>query len=102
MSPEPSTYLEAGLSRLWKNYRWLLKACRHDPSEFAVHDLRVGARRMLGALDVLRPVRPRPPLRKLRRSVKGVLDALDDLRDVQVMLVELSKTPESIPQPAGL
>lgn len=94
--------VEAALTRSWTNYRALLKTCRSDRSEIAVHDLRVGARRMLGALDVIRPVKPRPPLGKLRRSFRGVLDALDDLRDVQVMLLELSRIPESLPRPAGL
>jgi len=91
--------LEAAFVQRWKEYRAQFKACRREPSEMAVHDLRVAARRLLGALDIIRCLKPRPRVRKPRSTVRGVLDALDDLRDVQVMLLELSKRPESIAEP---
>ncbi len=93
--------LEVGLVQRWKEYRSLLKASRTDVSEIAIHDLRVSGRRMLGALEIVRAVQPTARVRRVRRSIKSILDALDDLRDVQVMLLELSKTPESLPLPAG-
>ncbi len=101
MSGSAGFELDAALGRRWREYLSLLRACRLEPSETAVHDLRVSARRLLGALDVIRAVEPRPRLRRLRRAVKGILDALDDLRDVQVMLLGLSKTAEAAPPPAS-
>lgn len=94
-------HLEMAFVQRWQDYRARFKACRSQPSEMAVHDLRVAARRLLGALDIIRALKPRPRGRKIRTRVKSVLDALDDLRDVQVMLLELSKTPESIAQPTS-
>lgn len=99
MAETAGSDLDTALVQRWKDYRSQFKACRREPSEMAVHDLRVAARRLLGALDIIRSLKPRPRVRKVRGRVKNVLDALDDLRDVQVMLLELSKRPESIAEP---
>jgi CHAD domain-containing protein len=94
---QASTLLVAALDERWKNYRTQVKICRREFSEEAVHDLRVAARRLLAALDIVRALDPHPRIQKTRGFLKDQLDDLDDLRDVQVMLVEISETTQSLP-----
>jgi CHAD domain-containing protein len=91
--------LVAALDQRWQGYRSQLKVCQHEFSEAAVHDLRVGARRLLAALDIVRILDSQRGARKTRRILKKLLDDLDDLRDAQVMLLEMTKVTAS---PAGL
>jgi CHAD domain-containing protein len=86
------------LENRWKIYRSELKRCQKEPSEEAIHDLRVATRRLLALVDMLRAISPHPRLQKLRRAFKNQLDSLDDLRDTQVMLVEVSETVDELPE----
>ena len=86
------------LEKRWQNYRGELKRCRKEPSEEAIHDLRVATRRLLALVDMLRALVPHPRLGKLRSALKNQLDSLDDLRDTQVMLVEVSETLGELPE----
>jgi CHAD domain-containing protein len=86
------------LENRWKIYRSELKRCQKEPSEEAIHDLRVATRRLLALVDMLRAISPHPRLQKLRRALKNQLDSLDDLRDTQVMLVEVSGTVDELPE----
>lgn len=52
----------------------------------AVHDLRTSARRVLAALQALRPFVPRKRYRRLGRRIEKVLDRSGGLRDVGVEL----------------
>ena len=85
------------LERRWRTYFDELKRCRKEPSEVVIHDLRVATRRLLALIDMLREFSPHPRLQKLRRAFKKQLDGLDDLRDTQVMLVEVAKTLNDLP-----
>jgi len=86
------------LEQRWKTYRSELKRCQKEPSEEAIHDLRVATRRLLALMDMLRVISPHPRLQKLRRIFKSQLDSLDDLRDTQVMLVEVSDSIGNLPE----
>jgi CHAD domain-containing protein len=86
------------LEKRWQNYRGELKQCRKEPSEEAIHDLRVATRRLLALVDMLRALVPHPRLGKLRSVLKNQLDSLDDLRDTQVMLVDVSETFGDLPE----
>lgn len=86
------------LVKRWQNYRGELKRCRKEPSEEAIHDLRVATRRLLALVDMLRALTPHPRLGKLRSALKNQLDSLNDLRDTQVMLVEVSETIGDLPE----
>jgi CHAD domain-containing protein len=86
------------LENRWKIYRSELKRCQKEPSEEAIHDLRVATRRLLALVDMLRVISPHPRLQKLHRAFKNQLDSLDDLRDTQVMLVEVSEIIEELPE----
>jgi CHAD domain-containing protein len=82
----------------WQTYRKELKRCRNEPTEEAVHDLRVASCRLLALIDMFRDVAPHPRLKKLRRILKNQLDELDDLRDIQVILVDVSETLVDLPE----
>ena len=98
MMARTAKVLPVSLEERWKTYRAQLKACRHEFSEEAVHDLRVATRRLLALLDIARALDPHPRIQKARKEVKRQLDALDELRDVQVMLVEAVEALESMPE----
>ena len=84
--------------RRWEEYREQFEACRREFSEAAVHDLRVAARRFLAVHDMLRTWNPSQPFKTRGGDLKDQLDQLDDLRDCQVMLVELTKTAQDLPE----
>jgi CHAD domain-containing protein len=94
-TPQDGALLITALDERRENYRVQVRICRGEFSEEAVHDLRVSARRLLAILDIARTLDPHPHLQKARRTLKNQIDDLDDLRDVQVMLVEVSETPEN-------
>lgn len=97
IDPNTSLLIET-LENRWKTYRSELKRCQKEASEEAIHDLRVATRRLLALVDMLRAISPHPRLQKLRHTFKNQLDSLDDLRDTQVMLIEVSKTIEDVPE----
>ncbi|MGE5249579.1 MAG: phosphohistidine phosphatase SixA [Bacteroidota bacterium] len=79
-------------------FRKALKACREDPSEPAVHDLRAAMRRLLAALELLEFVLPQRRLQKLSGELKDQLDDLDDLRDTQAMLAAIPEQIDLVPE----
>jgi CHAD domain-containing protein len=94
--------LLTALDQRYEKYRAERKRCKDEFSEQAVHELRVATRRMLALIELLRAVTSQPRLKDLRRAFKEQLDSLDELRDTQVMLAEISKTIESLPDLACL
>jgi CHAD domain-containing protein len=98
ISNPPASLLLETLESRWRNYRGQFKRCRAEPSEEAVHDLRVAARRMLALIDLFRAFAPHPRIQKLRRILKDQLDDFDDLRDTQVALVEVTETLPELPE----
>ena len=87
-SRENTNFLQDMYKVRWRTYRSELKRCQAEPTEEAVHDLRVATRRLLALIDLLRDIAPNPRLQKLRQTLKKQFDSLNDLRDTQVMLVE--------------
>ncbi|HTP02763.1 MAG TPA: CHAD domain-containing protein [Anaerolineales bacterium] len=84
------------------HYRSQFQAARDAITEDSIHDLRVAARRLLAMLDILRTVDSAAPVKKLHRFLKDQLDELDDLRDAQVMLLEMDRILDNIPQLAPI
>jgi CHAD domain-containing protein len=95
---EANPFLPDFIDQRWEKYRADLKTCRAEFTETAVHDLRVATRRLLAALELIRALDPHPRIKKLCRRLKSQLDGFDTLRDVQVMLVDISKNIESLPE----
>jgi CHAD domain-containing protein len=86
------------LDQRWEKYQADLKTCHAEFTEVAIHNLRVATRRLLAALELIRTFDPHPRVKKLRRNLKNQLDGFDSLRDVQVMLADISKNIEGLPE----
>jgi len=97
-SKENTNILQETYKARWRTYRSELKRCQTEPTEEAVHDLRVATRRLLALIDLLQDIVPNPRLQKLRRTLKNQLNNLNDLRDTQVMLVEISESLDELPE----
>ncbi len=65
-----------------------VKKARLNPTEKAIHDLRVAMRRMIALLEVVKTVLPRSGSDGLRKQLKKHLSFLSDLRDTQVQILE--------------
>lgn len=98
ISKENTNFLQEIYKVRWRTYRSELKRCQTEPTEEAVHDLRVATRRLLALIDLLRDIAPNPRLQKLQRTLKNQLDDLNDLRDTQVMLIETSESLDELPE----
>ena len=97
-SKENTNFLREIYKVRWRTYRSELKRCQNEPTEEAVHDLRVATRRLLALVDLLRAIVPHPRLQELRRTLMNQLKELNDLRDTQVMLVEVSESLGELPE----
>lgn len=64
-----------------------------DPE--AVHDMRVGIRRLRAALDAARPFAKPKPFRRRERALKDLADALGAVRDADVLLEFLVKRSDA-------
>jgi CHAD domain-containing protein len=95
---DTNPFLSDFIDQRWEKYRTDLDTCRAEFTEVAVHDLRVATRRLLAVLELIRALDPHPRVKKLRRNLKNQLDGFDHLRDVQVMLVDISKNIEGLPE----
>jgi len=89
--------MEKSLKRQWKCYRAGLKGCQEKFSESAIHDTRVGARRLLSTLELLGGFLSAGRLGKVERAVKRQLDTFDELRDAQVQLPIIRKLQRTFP-----
>src|SRR5512141_674847 len=79
-------------------YREKLQLCRDDFSKGAVHDFRTSIRRLLAALNVVAFVTSHARVEKLSERLKEQLDGVGDLRDAQVMLDQVSKNSDTLPE----
>ncbi len=86
------------LTKRWETYQTQLKLCQEEASNLAVHDLRVATRRLLSVIEILRNIHPGAALQKVRKNLKIQLDNMAELRDTQVILAELAKVEEALPE----
>ncbi|MGD0958470.1 MAG: CHAD domain-containing protein [Methylomonas sp.] len=98
IKPPDGKLLQNALTKHGYKYSKRLKSCRRDVSEESVHRLRTGSRRLLALIELFRELAPQNRLDKLRRHIKMQLDGLDELRDTQVMLQEIGKAAETLPE----
>jgi CHAD domain-containing protein len=82
----------------WNEFQIRFKLYRHEASEESVHDLRVASRRLLSVIELLRGIAPYPRLQRLRKYLKDQLNSYDELHDTQVMIVEICKILEELPE----
>lgn len=94
---DTQTLLLDSLTSRWDRYKAELKNCRGEFSEEAVHDFRVGGRRLLALLDLLRGLIRGAKIKGMRRDLKNQLDHLDELRDAQVLLADIYENVHDFP-----
>ncbi len=90
-------HLSAALAGQWRRYRKRLKRCQRKFSASAVHDSRIGTRRLLATLELVAVFIPERKLKKLRRALKEQLDEFDQLRDTQVQLAGVKPLRRAFP-----
>lgn len=98
MSINAGKLLLDALGSHWDKYHKRLKACSRNINEQAVHDLRTSTRRLLSVIELVRALEPCSKLGRVREMFKTQLDGFDDLRDTQVMLIEIAKTVDRLPE----
>jgi CHAD domain-containing protein len=96
--PAESLWLLAkSLKKQWKSYRKGLKGCQDKLTEKAIHELRVGARRLLSTVELLQGALSRNRVEEVGRALKKHLDTFDDLRDTQVQLPMIARMQRTFP-----
>ncbi|MES2459542.1 MAG: CHAD domain-containing protein [Armatimonadota bacterium] len=93
--------LESGFRKMLKNVSGTRSGVRRrepnaDEVE-ALHDMRVGSRRLRAALALFAGVFPRAEFRDLDRQVGAITDALGAVRDLDVQLDALRALESSVP-----
>jgi CHAD domain-containing protein len=78
--------LAKGFKKQWKGYQKGLRSCQKELSEEAIHDLRVGTRRLLATLKLLHAFLAGKAVKQIACALKQHLDEFDELRDTQVGL----------------
>ena len=82
--PAAATVIAAALAASWERVENELERYREDPEQAGSHDLRVGLRRLLAALELARTLEPEALPEKLSDRVKRLLGALSPLRDIEI------------------
>jgi CHAD domain-containing protein len=93
-----SICLAGSLRNRWVIYLGRRRQFEDDPSEEAVHELRVAVRRLMAQLDLFATVVRSEPAEKARRILKRSLKPLGHLRDLQVQRGLVEKELETFPE----
>ena len=72
--------------QLWSDHRRRLRQTRRRPDAARVHALRIGTRRLLARLELVRQLAPPAGLPRARRRLKRLLRATGAARDARVQL----------------
>ncbi len=75
-----------------------LRDARVRPTEPAVHDLRVGMRRLIAVLDLARVIVPDAGIPSLRRRLRKDLKRFNAVRDIHISLLAMASLVRSLPQ----
>ena len=94
---DPASLLAATLDERWRGFAREVARARRRPAEATIHDLRVAARRLMAAIDLVRAVRPDESLLKARRELKKHLKAFGPLRDTHVQIMEIRSMVRMFP-----
>jgi CHAD domain-containing protein len=89
--------LEKALKKQWRCYRKQLKRCQKQFTEKTIHDSRVGARRLLSAVELFEGFLSAAQVRKVERALKQHLGTFNGLRDTQVQLPVIRKLQSDFP-----
>jgi CHAD domain-containing protein len=93
--------LESGFQKMMKNASGTRSGvARREPNADeveALHDMRVGSRRLRAALALFAGVFPKAEFRELDKQVGSITDALGAVRDLDVQLDALRTLQSSVP-----
>ena len=82
---------DSALSERWEEFERQTERARSNPTEKAVHDLRVAMRRLIALLDMIDNFLPNSEALDIRKQLKSLLDSLSALRDTQVQILEVQQ-----------
>lgn len=85
-APRPPANPAREAGRLWADHRRLVRRTRRRPGAARIHELRIGTRRLLARLELVRALAPHPGLSRARRRLKRLLGATGEARDARVQL----------------
>lgn len=91
-------FLRRSLKNQWGDYRNDFARCRRKFSEKAVHQFRIGSRRLLSTLIVLGAIISRRHLNAAHRALKKRLRVFARLRDTHVQLLAIEELAREFPQ----
>jgi CHAD domain-containing protein len=86
LAADNASVLLEGFEQRRRAFDVRVRKARRKPSEGAIHNVRVAARRLLSMLALLEAVIPRKKLREVRDTIGDSLRDLRKMRDVQVQL----------------
>lgn len=89
MIPDLRTVLDTAFTERWQKFVRESERARSDPTEKAIHDLRVAMRRLMALLNMATTALPKCGGSQVRRQFKKHLKSLSDLRDIQVQILEV-------------
>lgn len=90
--------LASALRNRWVLYLGRREQFEKEPSEEAVHELRVATRRLMAQLDLFATVMSSRGAEKAYRALKRSMKALGRLRDIQVQQVLIEEQLDSFPK----
>lgn len=93
-----SLCLAASLRNRWVLYLGRRDRFQQDPSEDAVHELRVATRRLIAQFDMFAAVLSCPAAEKARRVLKRTMKPLGRLRDIQVQKLFIAEHLDEFPE----
>jgi triphosphatase len=89
--PSAASVIGAAVRASWEHVEAELERYRRQRKEAGSHDLRVGLRRLLAALDLARALAPEALPDELTGRVKRLLRALSPLRDIEIQREAVEK-----------
>ncbi len=88
-APNLATIFDAAVAERWQRFARQAKKAQTNPTEKAVHDLRVATRRLLALLDMIKTTIPKSGGAEVRKRLKTNLKSLSALRDTQVQILRV-------------
>jgi CHAD domain-containing protein len=98
MPRQTGKFILKALDKQWLSYYQHFKTCRDSGREADIHDFRIQCRRLLALIELCHKLVPQARLNKVRKIVKTQLNGFNELRDTQVMLQEIDKQQQSLPE----
>ncbi len=96
--PDLRTVLNTALSQRWQKFVREVERGRSNPTEKAVHDMRVAMRRLISLLEMVGSALPKSGGTQVRKQLRKHLKSLSDLRDIQVQILAVREMQSEHPE----